>query len=773
MKTHNILVKISLLFAFMFLWHNTPQSWASEPQKWSSPIEASSVGWRLNYLAANGMNPSSSVAALKKDLNNVIEKITAQKTEAEQQLSLVEAKLSALGEPPKTDDATDSKKTEAITALMAERNELSNQAALLKSNISRMKLAIVQLQQTREEISAQEYGAFMGYLLDEQPHAFSKAFWSLDPQVWSQIPDTKIITETYPAMAIVAILFVLMLATYVGNRAMVRTVQSLTQLSSSNVKIPYQLALLGVRTVPVLLIHQIGLLLLQNIQGFNLQGQDLVASILWTIVLAHFATGILRSYIAPDIENFSPTIFQNVNRKKIYARASLTVALLAVGNIAGDTLNLLNLDISAASLPRGFLICAAGISLISLAWITTKTTTQEEQPIPYLSHLFLKFFVQALGLASIILVLAGLPNVSATILDSVILLSILAILYHFVHDGSSWIVGRIGQNSPKFAASSGTWQLFVLLADIILITLVSLGVSRLYGGPGEYLAAVISDMIVGVNIAGYQISLLSIFIGFAIFMLVIALTNSLKQFLGNNVLPRTPLDRSAQDSLRQTVGYVGYIIAFLLALSYSGINLSSFALIASALTVGIGFGLQNIVNNFVSGLILLAERPIKVGDWIVAGNYEGYVQKVNVRATEITTFDRSSVIIPNAELISQPVVNWFYKSKQGRVIVNIGVAYDSDPEQVRDLLLQVAHNHPLVQPLPQPSVFFVDFAESSLNFSLRCFILDYSNSLGVASDLRFEINKLFAQHKIKIPYPQRDLYVHQMPDRVDSPSSSG
>ena len=205
--------------------------------------------------------------------------------------------------------------------------------------------------------------------------------------------------------------------------------------------------------------------------------------------------------------------------------------------------------------------------------------------------------------------------------------------------------------------------------------------------------------------------------------------------------------------------------------------MQNLAIIAGALSVGIGFGLQNIVNNFVSGLILLFERPIRRGDWIVAGNTEGFVKSINIRSTQIETFDHADVIVPNSELISQQVTNWMLADRYGRVVVPVGVSYDADPEQVRDILLGIAEAHPLVlknhHTLPGPNVLFRQFGESSLDFELRFFITQVDQRLSTISQINFEIFRAFRREGIEIPFPQRDLHLRSWPGReggADNPT---
>ena len=194
-----------------------------------------------------------------------------------------------------------------------------------------------------------------------------------------------------------------------------------------------------------------------------------------------------------------------------------------------------------------------------------------------------------------------------------------------------------------------------------------------------------------------------------------------------------------------------------LALTGLGFDLQKIALIAGALSVGIGFGLQSVVSNFVSGLILLTERPIRVGDSIVVKGEEGWVRRVRVRATEIETFDRASVIIPNSELITGIVKNWTRTNTLGRIVVKVGVGYESDPAQVRDILLEIANAHAQIVQSPPPAAFLLGFGDSALEFELRCIVRDVEKGASVRSDLHYEVIKRFRAAGITIPYPQREL----------------
>ena len=289
---------------------------------------------------------------------------------------------------------------------------------------------------------------------------------------------------------------------------------------------------------------------------------------------------------------------------------------------------------------------------------------------------------------------------------------------------------------------------------------------NLWGLSGDLILHVVKKILFGFSIGGVRISLIAIILGIIVFFGSLAVMKTLKNNLTNNVFAKLDIDEGIKHSLSSGVSFVGFVIASLLAIIVMGGDLTSLAVIAGALSVGIGFGLQNIFNNFVSGIIILFERPVKVGDWVVFNGEEGQIKQINIRSTELETFKKTSVIIPNATLISSALINLTHGNNWTRQAVSVGVAYGTDVNKVTDILLECARNNKKVLKTPAPYVIFKDFGSSSLDFELRCYSSNIWVGWNIPSELRYEINRRFMEEGIEIPFQQ--IVIHQGDTSVSS-----
>jgi small-conductance mechanosensitive channel len=245
-----------------------------------------------------------------------------------------------------------------------------------------------------------------------------------------------------------------------------------------------------------------------------------------------------------------------------------------------------------------------------------------------------------------------------------------------------------------------------------------------------------------------------------LFVLVVVAERVARRYFVTRLLRRTHLEPAMQFALARVFGYALLALGFFVSLQMVGVNLTSLSFLAGAVGVGFGFGLQNIISNFISGLIILAERPIAIGDRVEIGGVAGQVREINLRSTTVVTNDNMAIIVPNADFITQRVTNWSYEDPRVRFRVPFGVAYGTDLPKLRKLMLEVADEHPKALKDPQPELFFVSFGDSSLNFEIAVWSSESTLSpRRFHSDLYFAIEKKLRESGIEIPYPQQDLHV--------------
>ena len=359
----------------------------------------------------------------------------------------------------------------------------------------------------------------------------------------------------------------------------------------------------------------------------------------------------------------------------------------------------------------------------------------------------------------------GYVALAAFLVNQALSLTILAsLLYLFdviVHDGAEALLRPDAPIGGRLFALLGLKrntlaQVAVVIqgaARVVVAVVAAAALLRPLGLQSQDMLSILRAAYFGFPVAGVTLSLSSMVAAAAVFLVAAFATRAVQKWLDKSLMPTTSLDAGASHSITTIFGYAGLVVAVLLACAQVGLDVQKLAIVAGALSVGIGFGLQGIANNFVSGLILLWERSIRVGDWIVVGADQGTVRSIKARATEIETFDRGTLIVPNSNLVSGIVKNWVLSDRTGQIVISINVAYESDVEEVRDILLVSAKAHDVLA-IPAPSVQFAAFGEWALKFNLICFVDDIGSADRTRSDMSFDILRRMREANIRVPYPQ-------------------
>ena len=680
-------------------------------------------------------------------------------------ISLIQTQFNAL--PPTPDDGSED-------PLNVRRNELKNLINELKIPGLRANDAFIQADTLISEIDL--------LLRSRQTDALLKSVESpLRPNIWAtailqslnallapirefrliEISDVQKTNFKIQAVSIFALVFAAVASWFVGLK-ITKSADSIANKTSAKrlgvVKLPISLLELIFKFVSILLI--IRALHLSGLVG--LKGSLFLDQLPYFSALLLFALWIPKQLFSGDVGFLSSlNLNKQVTASSNFAGAAIVLILfdltttgLTQTSITQDTYSFAVLIITILA---SLILWRVYKSIIEIENLLSQKKDDDEKfrisfarRLPNLIHrLLLVSLFLAPVLVSVGYVNAGQELTKSVILSLGLILTVI-IIQDYVVDFYLMVLGEDDDNRD---------QLVPILLSFVLL-LVSLPFfAVIWGVRQQELLEIWSNFQSGFELGTIKLSP-GLILGFLIiFTIGYMLTRFIQSALQSTVLPRTSMDSGAQTAIISGVGYIGIFLAAIIAFSTTGLDLSSLAIVAGALSVGIGFGLQNIVSNFVSGIILLIERPVSVGDWIEVSGRMGYVRDISVRSTRIETFDRSDVIIPNADLVSGVVTNYTRGNTVGRLIIPVGVAYGTDTKTVETILREIAEAHPKILKDPGPSVVFQGFGSDSLDFEIRAILGDVNWMLSIKSEINHQIVERFAKEGIEIPFAQRDIWI--------------
>ena len=427
-----------------------------------------------------------------------------------------------------------------------------------------------------------------------------------------------------------------------------------------------------------------------------------------------------------------------------------------------------------ALINRIFLLFITILSLVFLIWIIRQKLLHSIESNSRLAK-FGSFLITLFAIFLMISIIANvIGNVSlasllttaslASIYLSFILLTgslVLIGLLNLILSTKLAFVSRIVRVHSKKAREKITKFIYFIASLLWIISTMKL--FTIFDFIYDWLDKIISERL---QMGSVDISLGDILVFFLAIYASILISRFIRFILEEDVLVHMKLPRGVPVAVSMLTNYVIIGFGFMIALSAAGFDLSKFAIVLGALGIGIGFGLQNVVNNFISGLILIFERPIQLRDTVAQGELFGTVTRIGIRSSTIRTFDGAEVIVPNANLISKEVTNWTLSDRRRRIQILVGVAYGTDPEKVLKVLRDTIKNNPDILDTPEPMILFREFGDSSLNFDVRFWTSDSTTWLELQSDINVAINNAFKKAGIEIPFPQRDLHLRSVDKNI-------
>jgi small-conductance mechanosensitive channel len=693
----------------------------------------------------------------------------------ERRFNLVAKRLEELGKAPadgKVEDVGLTSDRKRLTSEQAQMNTILTDGETLDTAASALSTRISELRRKlftetllrRTEITAEVLDETRDAARGETEELVNKTQSSLD-FMWN-----------YKRNSLFAALF-LSLAAAVFFRALVRWVFAPLIRSEVEHENPAYITRLSrafwstlIPTIAIAAFVATSLFLLDYFNVLREDIEQIFQALLWVLAAIYFVYRLADSVVAPRRPGWRLIDVSDRGARTLVIFASMMAVVNGIAYFVGEATEALDSPL-VLSVAKGFVSSVIiGLLLIALAFVKPMRAHDGGADLRWPRFIRIVFLIG--GIALILTSLIGYIGLAQFASTQIVVTGALLITIYI-----GFLTGHaISKHNVFRSTSAGRYlaekhgvddirldQLGLVIGLVIYAFVVIWGLPLImlqWGFQSVDIWSLFVRLFTEIKIGNITISLLGILVGLLLFVAGYFATRWFQKWLDRNVMARSHFDVGVRNSVNTALGYAGIALAGVIAISAAGINLSSLALVAGALSLGIGFGLQTIVSNFVSGLILLAERPFKVGDWIVAGTTEGFVRRISVRATEVETFQNQSIIVPNSQLINASVGNWTLRNTLARSEVAVKVSYESDPRKVMDILLDIATSHPLVLTMPEPNVGFTGFGEFALEFELRFYLADLFTGGAVRNDIRLEIIERFRAEGIEIPYQQRNVNVH-------------
>jgi potassium efflux system protein len=692
--------------------------------------------------------------------NEVIEELTPI-------LAGIKARLEQLGPKP-ADNAPEG------GTVAAERTEQQNRLKDVDEALKRARLIALQADQTADRIASRRRELFTSALFQRASSLFAPSLWDTVahemPRDGSAIAASARDFVSNAAsrlagwwLAGFAAILLGLAAVYVAAIRVTRRLVSHEPIADPT---RFRKVRAGLWAGTVVAVVPIGAVTLffAVLNGFDLIGirlEPLVHAIIVGVVRIALAAGISLALLAPSrpdwrLLDVGDSVAAKISRLAIVVACvvSATRVLEALSAVIGATLPVVVLTRGLSALFVAVAMASTLYGIISQPddaddCLGPRVVTKRDWYAP------LRIAAWAAILVIIASIAVGYIALAAFIVDQIVWIACVGSILYLVLALLEEVIARSFKPSARLGRSlmasvgvkrESLEQIGILLSGalhVVLFVVAALLILAPWGVQSDDLASNLRAAFFGFAVGGVTISLSNVAIAVLLFGLVYAATRAVQHWLDTRYLPHTRLDTGLRNSIKTSLGYVGFILAVALALGYLGLSFDKLAIVAGALSVGIGFGLQSIVNNFVSGLILLWERAIRVGDWIVVGDEQGFVRRINVRSTEIETFDRAMMIVPNSNLVTGVVKNWVRTDRVGRLKISLSVQSGADPDKVRELLIGAAKAHDLVLSIPSPQVLLTTIEAAAYKYDLLAYVDDVETSQRVKSELLFEIHRRF------------------------------